>query len=174
MPESHVDQAFPTYVDDTEVRPWIGLLPISWSSDNGSHLFVVSVDEGSGGFSSIGTYLSQVAENWAGVWCPNELCGRSVLYSPFQAMQRCQALQRWALQRCEEPLSAIDSFVLPYTASTSVLIFVSFASRRGRWPDGRRSSPRTAAKVLRAIARPDSVSMPWLPWPNARTVRRES
>ena len=26
-----------------------GLLPISWSSDNGSHLFVDSVDEGSGG-----------------------------------------------------------------------------------------------------------------------------
>ena len=33
-----------------------GLLPISWSSDNGSHLFVHSVDEGSGGSSSIGTY----------------------------------------------------------------------------------------------------------------------
>ena len=35
-----------------------GLLPISWSSDNGNHLFVNSVDEGSGGFSSIGTYLT--------------------------------------------------------------------------------------------------------------------
>ena len=45
----------------------IGLLPISWSSDNGSYLFVNSVDEGSGGFSSIGTYLTQVAENSAGV-----------------------------------------------------------------------------------------------------------
>ena len=32
-----------------------GLLPISWSSDNGSCLFVNSVDEGSGEFSSIVT-----------------------------------------------------------------------------------------------------------------------
>ena len=62
-----------------------GLLPISWSSDNGSHLFVNSVDEGSGGFSSIGTYLTQVAENSAGVLYPRELCGRSVLYSSFQS-----------------------------------------------------------------------------------------
>ena len=44
-----------------------GLLPISWSSDNGGHLFVDSVDAGSGRFSSIGTYLTQVAENSAGV-----------------------------------------------------------------------------------------------------------
>jgi hypothetical protein len=44
-----------------------GLLPISWSSDNGSHVFVDSVDEGSGRSSSIGTYLSQVAANSAGV-----------------------------------------------------------------------------------------------------------
>ncbi len=48
-------------------RCQVGLLPISWSSDNGSHLFVDSVDEGSGGPSSIGTYLTQVAENSAGV-----------------------------------------------------------------------------------------------------------
>src|SRR3989442_303893 len=58
-----------------------GLLPISWSSDNGSHLFVDSVDEGSGGFSSIGTYLTHVAENSAGVIYPRERCGRSVVYS---------------------------------------------------------------------------------------------
>ena len=45
----------------------IGLLPISWSSDNGSHLIVGTVDEGSGRSSSIGTYLSQVAANSAGV-----------------------------------------------------------------------------------------------------------
>ncbi len=43
------------------------LLPISWSSHNGGHLFVDSVDSGSGRFSSIGTYLTQVAENSAGV-----------------------------------------------------------------------------------------------------------
>ena len=41
--------------------------PISWSSDNGNHLFVDSVDEGSGGSSSNGTYLTQVAANSAGV-----------------------------------------------------------------------------------------------------------
>src|SRR5271157_914764 len=68
-----------------------GLLPISWSSDNGSHLFVHSVDEGSGGSSSIGTYLSQVAENSAGVRYPRELCGRSVLYSPFQSAPNARA-----------------------------------------------------------------------------------
>ena len=44
-----------------------GLLPISWSSDNGNYLFVDSVDEGSGRSSSIGTYLTQVAANSAGV-----------------------------------------------------------------------------------------------------------
>jgi hypothetical protein len=44
-----------------------GLPPISWSSDNGSHLFVDSVDERSGRSSSIGTYLTQVAANSAGV-----------------------------------------------------------------------------------------------------------
>ena len=70
---------------------WVGLLPISWSSDNGSHLFVHSVDEGSGGSSSIGTYLSQVAENSAGVRYPRELCGRSVLYSPFQSAPNARA-----------------------------------------------------------------------------------
>jgi SRSO17 transposase len=43
------------------------LLPISWSSDNGSHLFVDSGDEGSGRSSSIGTYPTQVAANAAGV-----------------------------------------------------------------------------------------------------------
>src|SRR5271157_2648036 len=69
----------------------IGLLPISWSSDNGSHLVVHSVDEGSGGSSSIGTYLSQVAENSAGVRYPRELCGRSVLYSPFQSAPNARA-----------------------------------------------------------------------------------
>src|SRR5208337_5609425 len=68
-----------------------GLLPISWSSDNGSHLVVHSVDEGSGGSSSIGTYLSQVAENSAGVRYPRELCGRSVLYSPFQSAPNARA-----------------------------------------------------------------------------------
>ena len=62
-----------------------GLLPISWSSDNGSHLFVDSVDEGSSRSSSIGTYLTQVVANSAGVWYPRELCGRSVLYSSFQS-----------------------------------------------------------------------------------------
>ena len=45
-----------------------GLLPISWSSDNGSHLFVGSADDGSSRSSSIGTYLTQVAANSAGVW----------------------------------------------------------------------------------------------------------
>ena len=35
-----------------------GLLSISWSSDNANHLFINSVDEGSGGFSWIGTYLT--------------------------------------------------------------------------------------------------------------------
>ena len=71
---------------------WItGLLPISWSSDNGSYLFVHSVDEGSGGSSSTGTYLSQVAENSAGVRYPRELCGRSVLYSPFQSAPNARA-----------------------------------------------------------------------------------
>jgi hypothetical protein len=44
-----------------------GLLPISWSSDNGNHLFVDSPDEGSGRSSSIGTYLPQVAATSAGV-----------------------------------------------------------------------------------------------------------
>jgi hypothetical protein len=44
-----------------------GLLPISWSSDNGNHLFVGTEDEGSGRSSSIGKYLSQVAANSAGV-----------------------------------------------------------------------------------------------------------
>jgi len=70
-----------------QVQSWLeemdplgnGLLPIPWSSDNGSYLFVDSVDEGSGGSSSIGTYLSQVAENSAGVRYSRELCGRSVL-----------------------------------------------------------------------------------------------
>ena len=81
-----------------------GLLPISWSSDNGSHLFVHSVDEGSGGSSSIGTYLSQVAENSAGVRYPRELCGRSVLYSPFQRPQRSGL--RFALE-----LLAVQEFV---------------------------------------------------------------
>src|SRR5271157_2160132 len=33
-------------------KPANGLLPISWSSDNGSHLFVDSVNEASGGSSS--------------------------------------------------------------------------------------------------------------------------
>ena len=81
-----------------------GLLPISWSSDNGSYLFVHSVDEGSGGSSSIGTYLSQVAENSAGVRYPRELCGRSVLYSPFQSAQRSGL--RFALE-----LLAVQEFV---------------------------------------------------------------
>ena len=69
----------------------VGLLPISWSSDNGSHLFVDSVDEGSGSFSSIGTYLTQVAENSTGVMYPRELCGRSVLYSSFQSAPNARA-----------------------------------------------------------------------------------
>ena len=80
------------------------VLPISWSSDNGSHLFVHSVDEGSGGSSSIGTYLSQVAENSAGVRYPRELCGRSVLYSPFQ--RRRTLGPRFALE-----LLAVQEFV---------------------------------------------------------------
>src|SRR5271157_1382450 len=75
----------------TGSSPFNGLLPISWSSDNGSHLVVHSVDEGSGGSSSIGTYLSQVAENSAGVRYPRELCGRSVLYSPFQSAPNARA-----------------------------------------------------------------------------------
>jgi CsbD-like len=44
----------------------VGLLPISWSSNNGNHLFVDTVDEASGRSSSIGIYLAQVAANWVG------------------------------------------------------------------------------------------------------------
>src|SRR5262245_61830525 len=69
----------------------IGLLPISWSSDNGSQLFVDSLDEGTGRSSPIGTYLTQVAENSAGVWYPRELCGRSVLYSSFHSAPNARA-----------------------------------------------------------------------------------
>src|SRR4051812_26247936 len=58
-----------------------GLLPISWSRDHGSHGCDCSVSDASFGLSSIGTYLSHVAANSAGVSYPNELCGRSVLYS---------------------------------------------------------------------------------------------
>ena len=90
--------------EDSRNRTLFGLLPISWSSDNGSHLFVDSVDEASGGSSSIGTYLSQVAENSAGVRYPRELCGRSVLYSPLQAAQRSGL--RFALE-----LLAVQEFV---------------------------------------------------------------
>jgi hypothetical protein len=50
-----------------EAKHSSGLLPISWSSHNGGHLFVDSVDERSGRFSSIGRYLTHVAENSAGV-----------------------------------------------------------------------------------------------------------
>src|SRR4051794_21571139 len=68
-----------------------GLLPISWSRDNGSHWCGCSVDGGSIGISSIGTYLSQVAANSAGVLYLRELCGRSVLYSSFQSVPNARA-----------------------------------------------------------------------------------
>ena len=66
----------PTTTNDMAANKWEyrinpndpGLLPISWSSDNGSHLFVDTVDAGSSKSSSIGRYLAQVAENSAGVW----------------------------------------------------------------------------------------------------------
>jgi hypothetical protein len=44
-----------------------GLLPISWSSDNGSQWCVCSVDKGSVESSSIDTYLAHVTANSAGV-----------------------------------------------------------------------------------------------------------
>src|SRR4051794_22130669 len=53
--------------DRRGIRESGGLLPISWSRDNGSHGCGCSVDGGSIGVSSIGTYLSQVAANSAGV-----------------------------------------------------------------------------------------------------------
>ena len=74
-----------------ELDTLLGLLPISWSSDNGNHLFVNSVYEKSGRSSSIGTYLTQVAANSAGVMYPRELCGRSVLYSPLQSAPNARA-----------------------------------------------------------------------------------
>src|SRR3954466_13204039 len=72
-------------------RGGTGLLPISWSRDNGSHGCVCSVSDPSFGLSSIGTYLSHVAENSAGVLYPNELCGRSVLYSPLHGTPDARA-----------------------------------------------------------------------------------
>src|SRR3954471_8896196 len=69
----------------------LGLLPISWSSDNGSHVCGCSEDEGWVGSSSIGTYLAHVAANSAGVLYPRELCGRSVLYSSFQSAPNARA-----------------------------------------------------------------------------------
>src|SRR3954468_17786253 len=68
-----------------------GLLPISWSRDNGSHGRGCSVSGTSFGLSSIGTYLAHVAANSAGVLYANELCGRSVLYSSFQSTPRALA-----------------------------------------------------------------------------------
>jgi hypothetical protein len=62
----------------------VGLPPISWSSDNGSHVSIGPVEEGLGK-SSIGTYLLQVDANSSGVRYFSELCGRSVLYSSFQS-----------------------------------------------------------------------------------------
>jgi hypothetical protein len=71
---------------------WLtGLLPVSWSSDNGNHGCGCSVEEGVVRFSSIGTYLAHVVANSAGVLYPNELCGRSVLYSSFQSTPRALA-----------------------------------------------------------------------------------
>jgi hypothetical protein len=61
------DQDFVVEPGDCRFALRDGLLPVSWSIDNGSHLFVGSVDKGSGGSSSIGTYLTQDAENSAGV-----------------------------------------------------------------------------------------------------------
>ena len=55
-----------------------GLLSVSWSSDNGSHMVFGSLDDGSDKSSSIGIYLTQVTENPAGVLYLRELCGRSV------------------------------------------------------------------------------------------------
>jgi hypothetical protein len=69
----------------------LGLLPISWSSDNGNHECVCSLGSGSVESPSIGTYLAHVAANSAGVRYPNELCGRSVLYSPFHSRPNARA-----------------------------------------------------------------------------------
>jgi len=44
-----------------------GLLPISWSSDNGNQGFIRSEGANSVVLSPIGTYLAQVAANSAGV-----------------------------------------------------------------------------------------------------------
>ncbi|HMB06724.1 MAG TPA: transposase [Isosphaeraceae bacterium] len=68
-----------------------GLRPISWSKDNGSHWCGCSVANGSFEFSSIGTYLTQVDANSAGVLYSRELCGRSVLYSSFQSAPNARA-----------------------------------------------------------------------------------
>jgi hypothetical protein len=65
--------------------------PRSWSRDHGSHLFVNSVGESSVWFPSIGTYLTQVAENSAGVLDPRELCGRSVFDSSLQSAPTARA-----------------------------------------------------------------------------------
>src|SRR5262249_30389298 len=64
---AHVGQVVEAVGGSRTAQPPAGLLPISWSSDHGNHLFVDTVDEGSGRSSSIGRYLSQVAANWAGV-----------------------------------------------------------------------------------------------------------
>src|SRR5579862_1209485 len=66
-------------------RTLVGLLPISWSRDNGNQGCGCSSGGGSVRVSSIGMYLGHVAAYSVGVWYPRELCGRSVLYSSFQS-----------------------------------------------------------------------------------------